>query len=129
MLHEFAHILELPLFQHDAGNETAVRGNDSQVNTNCGSMIRNLPSVVSLSRSSGAVGTSVTITGTNFGMSQGSNTVTFSGSPNPVSAQITSWNSNGTSIAVSVPSGATTGSIVVTISGVPATGPVFTVTP
>jgi len=53
--------------------------------------------------------------------------VTFSGNPAPIPAQVTSWGSGGTSINVTVPSGAITGNIVVSISGVPATGPIFTV--
>jgi RHS repeat-associated protein len=80
------------------------------------------PSITSLSPTSGPVGTSVTITGTNFGSSQGSSTVTFDGAP----ATVTSWSA--TSIATTVPSGATTGNIVVFASGVNSNGSSFTVT-
>jgi hypothetical protein len=127
MLHEFAHNLAIaaPFQQNDGGDQTAVEGNDWQVDHNCGMMIRNLPGITVLSRTSGGVGTSITITGVNFGSTAGSNTVTFNG----VSAGITSWNQNGTSIVVSVPPNAATGNVVVTISGVPTTGPIFTVTP
>ena len=81
------------------------------------------PSITSLSPTSGPVGTSVTITGTNFGASQGTSTVTF----NAANATPTSWSA--TSIVVPVPSGATTGNIVVTVGGLTTSGGVFTVTP
>src|SRR5215469_10812632 len=81
------------------------------------------PTISSLSPTSGAVGTSVTITGSNFGTSQGSSTVTFNGT----SASITSWGS--TSIKATVPSAATTGNVVVTVGGVASNGKNFTVVP
>lgn len=79
------------------------------------------PSVTSLSVTSGAVGTSVTITGTNFGATQGSGTVSFNGTD----ATPTSWNA--TTVAVTVPSEATTGNVVVSASGVASNGVNFTV--
>ena len=79
------------------------------------------PSIASLSPPSGAVGISVTITGTNFGATQGTSTVSFNGT----AATPTSWTSS--SITVSVPSGATTGSVVVTVGGVASNGISFTV--
>src|SRR5947209_1310473 len=81
------------------------------------------PTIASLSPTSGPVGTSVTITGTNFGATQGTSTVTFNGT----AATPTSW--SGTSIVVPVPAGATTGNIVVTVGGGPSNGVAFTVTP
>jgi IPT/TIG domain len=81
------------------------------------------PSITSLSQPSGAVGTPVTITGTNFGMTQGTSTVTFSGT---AAGTPTSWSA--TSIAVPVPTGATTGNVVVTVGGVASNGVSFTVT-
>jgi hypothetical protein len=80
------------------------------------------PRITSLSPTSGTVGTSVTISGLNFGSPQGTSTVTFNGT----SATPTSWTS--TSIAVPVPTGATTGNVVVTVSGVASNGMGFTVT-
>ncbi len=82
------------------------------------------PSITNLSPTSGAVGTPVTITGANFGASQGSSTVTFNGIN---AGTATSWSA--TSIAINVPSGATTGNVVVTASGVASNGVAFTVAP
>jgi sugar lactone lactonase YvrE len=79
------------------------------------------PAITSLSPSSGPVGTSVTISGTNFGVTQGSSTVTFNGT----SASPASWSS--TKIVVPVPAGATTGPVVVTVGGVASNGVTFTV--
>jgi len=72
-----------------------------------------------LSPTSGLVGTSVTISGANFGTAQGSSTVKFNGT----TATPTSW--RGTSIVVPVPSGATTGNVVVTVGGVASNGDMF----
>src|SRR5206468_4647003 len=79
------------------------------------------PSITSLNPTSGLVGTSVTITGANFGASQGKSTVTFKG----IGAKPTSWSA--TSIVVPVPTGATTGNVVVTVGGVASNGVSFTV--
>jgi len=80
------------------------------------------PSITSLTPNSGTIGTSVTIAGANFGASQGTSTVTFSG----ISATPASWSA--TSISVPVPNGATSGNVVVTVSGVASNGATFTVT-
>ena len=79
------------------------------------------PTITSLNPNSGAAGTSVIITGTNFGTTQGTSTVTFNGT----AATATSW--SGTSIAVTVPTGATTGNVVVTVGGQASNGVSFTV--
>ena len=79
------------------------------------------PSIASLSPPSGAVGESVTIAGSGFGSSQGTNTVKFSGK----TARITSWST--TSIVATVATGATTGNVVVTVSGVASNGKSFIV--
>ena len=81
------------------------------------------PSITSLSQTSGAAGVSLTITGTNFGATQGTSTVTFNGT----SATVSNWNA--TSIITSVPAGATTGPVVVTVGGVQSNGITFTVVP
>src|SRR5262249_32569978 len=69
------------------------------------------PTLTSLSPTSGSVGNSVTLTGTNFGSSQGSSTVSFNGT----TATATSWGS--TSIVVTVPSGGASGNVTVTVNG------------
>jgi hypothetical protein len=81
------------------------------------------PSITSLTPTSGAVGVSVTIKGTSFGLSQGTSTVAFNGTPGTP----TTWAN--TSIKVPVPAGATTGDVVVTVNGVPSNGVSFTVLP
>jgi YD repeat-containing protein len=79
------------------------------------------PAISNLSPASGLVGTAVTITGTNFGATQGTGTVTFNGT----SATPTSWTN--TSIVAPAPSGATTGNVVVTARGQASNGSAFTV--
>lgn len=79
------------------------------------------PSIASLNPTSAVVGTSVTITGANFGATQGSSTVKFNG----IAATPTSWGA--TSIVVPVPAGATTGNVVVTVGGVASNGVSFAV--
>jgi len=79
-------------------------------------------SITSLNPTSGPVGTGVTITGTNFGSSQGISTVTFNGT----AGTPTTWSA--TSIVVPVPAGATTGNVVVTVGGVASNGVSYTVT-
>ena len=81
------------------------------------------PTITSLSQTSGAVGVPVTVTGTNFGSAQGTSTVTFNG----ISATVSNWSA--TSIITSVPAGATTGPVVVTVGGVQSNGMTFTVVP
>ena len=81
-----------------------------------------LPSITSLSPTSGMAGTPVTISGANFGTTQGTSTVKFNGT----AGTPTSWSA--TSIAVPVPSGATTGSVIVTVSGTASNSASFTVT-
>ncbi len=79
------------------------------------------PSIATLSPTGGPVGTAVTIAGANFGSTKGTSTVTFNGT----TATPTSWSA--TSIVVPVPSGATTGSVVVTVGGVASNAQTFTV--
>ena len=77
------------------------------------------PNITGLSLTSGTVGTSITVTGTNFGSSQGS--ITFNGTPAVPSV----WNA--TTIVAAVPVGATTGNIVVQVAGLNSNGVLFTV--
>ena len=69
------------------------------------------PVMTSLSPSSGPVATVVTISGTNFGATKGTSTITFNGT----AAVPTSWSA--TSIVVPVPAGAISGNVVVTVGG------------
>jgi hypothetical protein len=80
------------------------------------------PRINSLNLSSAAVGTPVTISGTNFGATQGTSTVKFNGT----AAAPSSWSAN--SIVLPVPAGATSGNVVVTVGGVASNGVPFTVT-
>ncbi|MGC1943643.1 MAG: IPT/TIG domain-containing protein, partial [Candidatus Acidiferrales bacterium] len=79
------------------------------------------PTISGLNPTSGPIGTSVVISGTNFGSPQGSSTVKFNG----VTATPTAWSA--TSITAPVPSGATTGNVVVTVGGVASNGMTFTI--
>jgi hypothetical protein len=79
------------------------------------------PSLSSVSPSSGAAGTMVTITGANLGSSPSGSTVSFNG----VAATPTSWSA--TTIVAPVPAGASSGNVVATIAGVPSNGLSFTV--
>jgi hypothetical protein len=81
------------------------------------------PTISLLSRTSGAVGASVTISGANFGATKGSSTVKFNG----VTASTTSWSA--TTVVATVPSGATTGAVVVRAAGVDSNGVSFSVVP
>lgn len=81
------------------------------------------PTITNLSPSSGSVGTTVTITGTNFSSTPADNVVSFNG----VVAVVTA--STSTSITTTVPSGATTGPVSVTVEAYTGTSSgVFTVT-
>ena len=80
------------------------------------------PSITSLSSTSGAVGAAVTITGVNFGSTQGTSTLTFNGT---AATTFTTWSA--TSIVTTVPAGATTGNVVVTVGGVVSNSVNFTV--
>ncbi len=81
------------------------------------------PAITLLSQTTGSAGSSITITGANFGATQSTSTVTFNGT----TATVTSWSA--TSIVVTVPAGATTGNVVVTVLGVASNGSPFTVVP
>lgn len=81
------------------------------------------PAISGLSPNSGSTGAPVTVTGSNFGATQGTSTVKLNGT----TATATSWSTN--SINVTVPSGATTGNLVVNVGGVNSNGMAFTVIP
>jgi hypothetical protein len=79
------------------------------------------PAIGGVSVSSGIVGMAVTISGYEFGATQGSSTVTFNGTP----ATITFW--SGEQIIAIVPQNATSGPLVITVNGVPSIASNFTV--
>jgi IPT/TIG domain len=80
------------------------------------------PTITSITPASGPVGRSITIVGSNFWPEQGASTVTLNALP----AQVTAWSS--TSITAVVPSGATSGNLVVTVAGQSSDGYAFSVT-
>ncbi|MGA2654125.1 MAG: Ig-like domain repeat protein [Terracidiphilus sp.] len=71
------------------------------------------PVITSILANPAAVGTTVTIVGQNFGPSQGSSTVTFNG---VAATTLSSWTDS--SFKATVPPGATTGDVIVTVGGV-----------
>ena len=81
------------------------------------------PQIGSVSANYGAPSATIILTGNNFGATQGASTVAFNG----VSATASAWSNTG--ITVSVPSLATTGSLVVTAGGLSSNGVPFTVEP
>lgn len=76
-----------------------------------------------LTPTSGSVGVSVVISGTGFGSSQSDSIVSFYGAN---ATSITSWGN--TSITAIVPVDVSSGYVTVTVAGVAATGPFFTLT-
>jgi len=82
------------------------------------------PTITSLNQTSGAVGASITITGTNFGTPQGASTVTFNGPQRRQRA----LGARPASQCL-VPVGATTGNVVVNVLGTASNGSSFTIVP
>ncbi len=82
-----------------------------------------IPTIVGATPRSAPTGASVTITGTSFGDSQDSSTVTFQDMPVTPSA----WSN--TSITLSVPDAAYEGPIVVTVNGIATNGLPYAITP
>ncbi|MGP8093806.1 MAG: IPT/TIG domain-containing protein, partial [Candidatus Sulfotelmatobacter sp.] len=68
------------------------------------------PVITGVSATTGSVGSQVVITGTGFGASQGGSVVTLNGLP----VTISSWSA--TSITITIPTGATTGYLVVSLA-------------
>jgi RHS repeat-associated protein len=80
------------------------------------------PTITSISPSSGPIGSSVAIAGTNFGGTQGTSVVALNGT----NATVTSWSETG--IVVIVPVGSTSGPFSVTVNSQPVNSSSFTVT-
>ena len=68
------------------------------------------PNITSISPTAGPIGTSVVITGSGFGASQGGSAATLNGTP----VTINSW--SGTSITITIPSGASSGPLAVSVA-------------
>ncbi len=81
------------------------------------------PSITSVTPISGTGGTQITITGTNFGATQGSSTILFNGAL----TSATSWNNS--SIVATMSAYATSGNLVVIVNGVPSNAVAFTTSP
>ena len=78
---------------------------------------RFVPSITGMSGNVGQVGDSVTLTGTNFGTGSLPVSVAFNGTPTTITSRGTD------SVTVTVPTGATTGQVVVTADGIPSVSP------
>jgi hypothetical protein len=85
-------------------------GNTSEFSGNALVVAPTRPEVTSVNPPTGAEGQKVTVTGSNFGATQGSSTITIGGLP----AEVVSWSD--TKIVVIVPPGASSGAVVVTTS-------------
>jgi len=83
--------------------------------------VNTAPAINLLTPGTGPVATAVTISGVNFGQTQGTSTVSF----NSVAASATSWSDK--TIVAAVPLYATTGVVVVKVNGLSSNGMVFTV--
>lgn len=94
-----------------------------QVSAGLGFTVIPPPTLTALSPTSGGVGTAVTLTGTNFGTTQGTSAVRFNGTV----ATPTAWSA--TSITAPVPAGASSGLATVTVGGQSSGGVTFTVIP
>lgn len=81
------------------------------------------PVLATLSPNAGPLGTLVTVTGQNFGASQGNSTITFGGVP---ATTVSAWSA--TSITATVPNTATTGNVLVVVNNLNSNGITFTVT-
>jgi len=80
-----------------------------------------VPAITSLAPTAGPAGTSIIITGSGFGATQGSSTISFNG----ITATASSWSD--TTVVTTVPVGATTGMVVVRGGGGPSNGLLFAV--
>lgn len=113
-------VILVPSNANSGANSVAVTVGGLTTNTQTFT-VSTKPFISNLSVNSAPLGEEVAINGENFGSSQG--TVTFNGTP----AIANSWSE--TLITASVPAGATTGNIIVTVGGVASNGMAFMVTP
>src|SRR4029077_6143124 len=94
------------------GNVAATVTVGGQTSASANFAVTPAPSITSLTPSSGAIASSVTIAGSNFNTQGTGSGGKFNGTPE---TSITSWTTS--SIPAVVPAGATTGSVVVTAAG------------
>jgi YD repeat-containing protein len=92
---------------------TAYTATFDNVSLTSGGSAGTLPIVSALSPDMGGFGSSITISGSSFGATQGTSTVNFNGT---LASTITSW--NGSQIVASVPNGATTGPVSLVVNSV-----------
>ena len=100
-----------------------VNGDTVRSSTNFQVVVPNPPQITAINPNFGAPAALITITGANFGATQGNSVVTVGGAP----SYVASWSN--TAISILVPSRATTGNIVVTVGGVSSNGEPFTFYP
>jgi regulation of enolase protein 1 (concanavalin A-like superfamily) len=93
----------------NSGNSTAV-ATATFDNVSVNSAAAPAPVISNVSATTGAVGSQVTISGSNFGATQGGSTVLLNGAP----VTINTWSA--TSISITIPAGATTGPLVVSVA-------------
>lgn len=93
-----------------ASNSTTALANATFDNVSINSALVPAPVIASMSATTGAVGTPVTINGSGFGTSQSGSMVVLNGTSLPVTA----WSS--TSVSVTIPSGATSGPLLVSVA-------------
>jgi FtsP/CotA-like multicopper oxidase with cupredoxin domain len=115
-----------------ANSITAAFGGDTNYAASTSSpvavTVANPPSIASVKPNYGAYAAIVTITGTNFGATQGGSTLTFNGVP-AASTSFYAMKWSDTSISTTVPAGATTGNVVVKVGGLASNAVPFTVYP
>lgn len=83
-----------------------------------------VPTISSVVPAAGTWGTSVVISGANFGTSQGNSVISFGG---VAATTVSAWNN--TAISATVPNTATTGNIIVTVGNQVSNGFPFSITP
>ena len=98
-------------------------GSEKLSNAATFTIVASAPQINSISPNYGAPAALISIAGSNFGAIQGNGSVTVGGAP----SRVVSWSN--TTIAITVPSNATTGNLVVTAGGKASNGVPFTFYP
>jgi RHS repeat-associated protein len=87
------------------------------------------PTIMTLSPAAAGVGQSVTLTGFNFGATQGTSRVRFTGPAGPIEATVAPSGWSATSITAIVPEWAMSGNVTVRVAGQDSNGKLFTLIP